>query len=114
MIRMRWGFDPVRACAAVLLSCAVLLAGCANGGGSSQVHGSVYMGVGYSNPWYWGPCCDNDVVVIGPPGGSGSQPRPEHPIAKPLPSAPVAKPLPAAAPTRPTAMPRGAGGARRR
>ena len=102
------------------LSLVALLAGCANGGGSSQIHGSMYAGVGYSNPWYWGPCC-NDTVVIGPPpDGSGRPPggsvgaRPEHPIASPPPSAPVARPLPAPAAPRPVATPRAGGGARRR
>jgi hypothetical protein len=106
-------------CVFVLLCAAAALSGCANGGGGAQVHGSMYMGVGYYNPWYWGPCCD-DVVVIGPPDGSrprppdgaGSAPRPEHPIANP-PPAPAARPVPAAAAPRPVAMPRGGGGRRR-
>ena len=119
MNRPNWLYVGCRLELAGLLCAVAFLGGCANGGGSSQVHGSVYMGVGYSDPWYWGPCC-NDVVVIGPPdgsrppNGSGSRPRPEHPIAKPPPSTPVARPLPAAAPPRPVAAPRVGGGARRR
>jgi hypothetical protein len=104
------------------LGLTTLLGGCASGGGSGDVHGSVYMGVGvgYYDPWYWGGCCDDDVVVIGPPGGSSpstppsqppssAPPRPTHPIAKPPPA--VARPMPAA--PRPTAVPRGGGGRRR-
>ena len=101
--------------AATLLALAALIAGCANGGGSSQVHGSVYMASGYYDPWYWGPCC-HDSVIIGPPVSppGGDAPRPEHPIATPPPSAPAARPLPAAAPPRPVATPRVGGGGRRR
>jgi hypothetical protein len=89
-----------------LLLGAVFLAGCASGG-SGQVSGSVYAGVGYNDPWYWGACCyDDPSVIVGPGGGrpSNGRPgaRPEQPIAKPLPS------------PRPTPMPRPAAGGRRR
>lgn len=97
------------------LLCGVgVLAGCASGG-SGQVHGSMYMGVGYYDPWYWGPCC-HDTVIVGPPNPSPPGARPdgphvEQPIAKPPPSAPAARPLPAS--PRPVATPRAGGGRRR-
>jgi hypothetical protein len=124
MSRVTALFDVHPLTLASALCVAALLAGCANGGGSSQVHGSVYMGVGYYDPWYWGGCCyDDDDVVIGPPDGGerpppdwADRPRPEHPIATP--PAATARPLPAAstrpaASPRPVAMPRGGGGRRR-
>jgi hypothetical protein len=83
---------------------AVFLAGCATGG-SAQVSGSVYAGVGYNDPWNWGPCCYNETVIVGPPDrpSDGRPPvRPEQPIANP-PSSP-----------RPAPMPRPAAGGRRR
>jgi hypothetical protein len=106
-----------RANLTAVLGIAGLLAGCANGG-STQIHGSMYAGVGYYDPWYWGPCC-SDTVIVGPPPPAGERPggpvgaHPEQPIAKPPPSAPVARPLPAPAPPRPVAAPRGGGGRRR-
>jgi hypothetical protein len=95
-----------------LLLGAVFLAACATGG-SGQVSGSVYAGVGFYDPWYWGPCCyDEPGVVVGPPPGGppGGRPppdgrppvRPEQPIAKHSPS------------PRPAPMPRPAAGGRRR
>lgn len=103
-----------RLAVAALLCGAGVLGGCASGG-SGQVHGSVYMGVSAYDPWYWGPCC-HDTVIVGPPPPSGARPdapHVEHPIAKPPPSAPAARPLPAQAAPRPAAMPRGGGGRRR-
>jgi hypothetical protein len=94
----------------VALISVVVLSGCASNG-SGEVHGSVYMGVGYYDTWGWGACCyyGSPPVVVGPPPahppGAGA-PRPENPIASPPPSRPAA-PAP-----RPAA--RAGGGGRRR
>ena len=113
-----------------LLASALLLSACATSD-YSNVGGSVYMGVGYSDPWYWGPCCYSvppggvgpppgrppdggagalrpEHPIASPPGGAAGAPRPEHPIAKPPGAA--ARPIPS---PRPAAMPRGGGGRRR-
>lgn len=88
---------------ALLTSCGVLLpilgwlAGCASSdsGGSSQVSGNMYYGVGLYDPWYYdGGYYPPDVIVTPPP-------RPEPP---PRPTQPIARPLPAPSP-RPTPMP---------
>ena len=79
--------------AAILVAC-LLIAGCAGSGGSGHVHGSVYMGAGYYDPWYWDRI--DDPIYIGPPParpdrpdrpGVERPPRPAHPIARPRPSA---------------------------
>ena len=66
-------------------------------GGSATVSGGVYYGVGFYDPWYYGGYYPPDVIVTPPPGGSrppgGSQPHPEHPIARP-PAAPTPAPRP--------------------
>lgn len=70
-------------------------------GGSTQVSGSVYYGVGFYDPWYYGGYYDDvDIIVTPPdrpdrpPGEIAPPPRPTHPIA----------PAPSPAP-RPTPMP---------
>jgi hypothetical protein len=71
-----------RCAAALVLTCAVVLInGCASSGGA-DVHGSIYMGVGYSDPWYWGPGYVPPPAYIGPPPAH-RPPRPAHPIAPP-------------------------------
>ena len=73
--------------------------GCATEGTSSVgLYGDTYF---YDDPWYYGGCCIDVPVEIGPP-----DPRPEHPIANPppiRPTHPIATPSP-----RPTPMPRAA------
>ena len=69
-------------------------------GGSTQVSGSVYYGVGVYDPWYYGGYYDDVDIVVTPPDrpdrppGEVTPPRPTHPIA----------PAPSPAP-RPTPMP---------
>ena len=62
-----------------------------DGGGSSQVSGSFYYGVGFYDPWYYGDY--HDDVIISPPPGMNN-PRPSHPIAMPpsMPSMPRPSP----------------------
>ena len=82
-------------------------------GGSTNVSGSVYYGMGFYDPWYYGSY-DNDLDIIvtppdrptSPPGGITPPPRPTHPIA-PTPS-PRPAPMPSI-PSTPRAMPRGGG-----
>ena len=84
---------------AALLMLWLLLAGCADTGGG-HVHGSVYMGTGYYDPWYWGPGYVPPPGYIGPPPQRPDRPdRPDHRPPKPTP--PIAKP-----PPRPMPMPR--------
>ncbi len=103
-----------RLCAMLLLACcAVLASGCASDGTSASVHGSVYYGVGWSDPYYYGGGWGNDVVVVPNPPN-----RPERPDTLPG-NQPRPTPLPAAGvasrPSIPaTPRPRGGGGGRRR
>src|SRR6185369_548996 len=80
-------------------------AGCeSTDGGGSSVSGSVYYGVGFYDPWYYGGYYDDvDIIVTPPdkpisqpPGGSTPPPRPTHPIA----------PTPAPRPTPMPSIPR--------
>ncbi len=71
------------------------LTGCesTDGGGSTQVSGSVYYGTGFYDPWYYGGYYPPDVIVTPPPSNPGA--RPSQPIAKPLPSIPsTPRPMP--------------------
>jgi hypothetical protein len=71
------------------------------------VHGSVYYGVGWYDPYYYGGGYGGDVVVVPNPPD-----RPDRPVTQPRPT-----PLPATgAPSRPSipAAPRPSGGGRRR
>jgi len=103
------------------LNAALLLAlapftGCesTDGGGSAQVSGGMYYGVGFYDPWYYGDY-NNDITITPPPGSGrppgdrpGSQPRPEQPIARP-PAASAPRPMPSI-PSAPRGM---SGGGRR-
>jgi hypothetical protein len=112
------------------LASLVLLAACeSTGGGSSGGSVSMYYGVGFNDPWYYGPGYPYygpyppPVVVVPPPPGNrpGDRPRPEPPIATVPPSRPTTKPAtrPQPVSTRPASssmsrpMPRGGGGRRR-
>jgi hypothetical protein len=126
----RWARTVCRASLLSLLPSVLLLGACATSD-YSNVGGSVYVGVGYSDPWYWGPCCyPTPPAGVGPPpatppGGGAGAPHPEHPIASPpgggagaphpehpiaTPPAAAARPMPS---PRPAATPRGGGGRRR-
>ena len=84
--------------------------GCESTDSGAHVSGSVYYGVGFYDPWYYGGYYDDiDVVVTPPdrpstpPGGTTPPPRPTHPIA-PAPS-PTPRPTPMPSIPR-TPMPR--------
>jgi hypothetical protein len=112
------------------LASLVLLSACeSTGGGSSGGSVSMYYGVGFNDPWYYGPGYPYygpyppPVVVVPPPGnrpggpGEGLGPRPVPPIATVPPSRPSTRPQPVS--SRPASssmsrpMPRGGGGRRR-
>ena len=96
----------------LILAGALLLpafTGCESTGGGTHVSGSVYYGVGFSDPWYYGGYYDDvDIVVTPPdrptpPGGSTPPPRPTHPIAP----APTPRPTPMPSiPSTPRVTPR--------
>jgi len=99
-----------RLCAMLLVACCAALAGsCASDGTSGSVHGSVYYGVGWHDPYYYNGGWDGDVVVVPNPPS-----RPERPVTLP---GDQPTPLPATRPaSRPSipAAPRPGGGGRRR
>jgi len=113
----------LRLLAALALMLAAL-SGCESTGGGGNVSTSVYYGVGFYDPWYYGGYGDVDVIVTPPdrPARPEGAPRPEHPIARPpverppeaaprSSSTPTARPTPSI-PSTPRAMPRGGGGRR--
>jgi len=110
--KVRAPFDwLLRSLNAVLLLSISGFTGCesTDGGGTSQVSGSIYYGVGFYDPWYYGDYHDHgDIIVTPPPGGSGhpNPPGPDRPVPPPRPEHPIAKPPPASRP--PTASPRSA------
>ena len=93
--------------AAVVMLALVTFTGCESTGGGGS---SVYYGVGFYDPWYYGGYHDDvDIIVTPPdrPDRPDSGPRPEHPIARP----PTTSPRPTPMPSIPS-MPRGGGGRR--
>jgi hypothetical protein len=86
-----------------------LFTGCESTDGGGSVSGSVYYGVGFSDPWYYGDHYDDvDIIVTPPDTGHPDRPtpppRPAHPIA------PTPTPRPTPMPSIPrTPMPRARG-----
>ena len=83
------------------------LTGCESTDSSTHVSGSVYYGVGFYDPWYYGGYYDDVDIVVTPPDRPGNPPdgtappRPTHPIA------PTPTPRPTPMPSIPrTPMPR--------
>ena len=75
----------------------------------ANVSGSVYMGVGYYDTWYYGHDDYPPDVIVTPPDRPDDTPRPEHPIANPPPtSTPRPTPMPSI-PSTPRPMPRAGG-----
>ena len=81
-------------------------AGCeSTGGGSSNVSGSVYYGVGFYDPWYYGDNSYDGDIIVTPPDRPGRGEHPEHPIARPPPAS-SARPTPMPSiPSAPRPMP---------
>ena len=88
--------------AAVGLLLVGTLTGCeSDNSGSMHVHGGMYYGMGYYDPWYYGGGYYPPDVIVTPPENPGNSPRPEHPIVKPPPaSGPKPTPRPSI-PSRP-------------
>jgi hypothetical protein len=78
-------------------------------GGSSQVSGSAYYGVG--DPWYYGGYYDGSDIIATPPNRPEAPPHVEQPIARPPASTPRPTPMPSI-PSAPRPMPSGGGGRR--
>jgi hypothetical protein len=75
--------------------------------GDGNVSGSVYYGVGFYDPWYYGDYHDHGDIIVTPPSDRpGSGARPEQPIARP---SPAPRPTPSI-PSSPRPMSRGGGG----
>jgi len=85
----------------------IVFTGCeSTDSGSSSVSGSVYYGVGFYDPWYYGGYYDDaDIVVTPPPSRPEPPPRPTHPIAPPSAPAPRPTPMPSI-PSTPRPAPR--------
>lgn len=109
--------------AAIICLALGVLTGCEStgGSGSSQVSGSVYYGVGFYDPWYYGGYGYDDVDIIVTPPERPNNPdrpvRPEQPIARPpaessrppaVSTRPTSRPMPSI-PSAPRPMPRAAG-----
>jgi hypothetical protein len=86
----------------------VAFTGCesSGGGGGGNVSGSIYYGVGFSDPWYYGPGYYPPPPPPPPPDRPDRPVKPEQPIARPTPSP---RPMPSIPST-----PRMGGGGRRR
>jgi hypothetical protein len=105
---------PLKLVAALLLAPGAFTGCESTDGGSAQVSGSVYYGVGFDDPWYYGGYYDDADIVVTPPDRPNrpdSPVRPEHPIARPPSSTPRPTPMPSI-PSAPRPMPRGGGGRR--
>jgi len=82
--------------------------GCGTTDGGGSVSGSMYYGVGFYDPWYYGGH-DNDVdIIVTPPDRPGRPVHPEQPIARPPSSTPRPTPMPSI-PSAPRVAPRGGG-----
>jgi len=99
-----------------LLVALAAVTGCESTDGGGSVSGSVYYGVGFSDPWYHGGYYDDADIVVTPPDRPDRPDRPvrpEQPIARPPASTPRPTPMPSI-PSAPRPMPRGGGGGGRR
>jgi len=95
--------------ASVLLAAILAFSGCKSSeDGSAYVSGGLYYGVGWADPWFYGPeAYPPAVIVTPPPERPEAGPHPEHPIAKPPPSTPKPTPRPMPSiPSRPRPAPR--------
>jgi hypothetical protein len=72
------------------------LSGCKSTEGGGNVSGSVYGGVGFYDPWYYGGYWHDPDIIVPPPPPNRPEPppRPTHPIAKPPAAAPRPTPMP--------------------
>lgn len=94
---MRTALSSLKAIAVLVLTLG-LFTGCESTDGGGNASGSVYYGVGFYDPWYYGDYHDHDDIIVTPPPGErppgGTGAHPEHPIARPPPAAPAPRPTP--------------------
>jgi len=87
-------------CVAAVSLALVAVTGCesTDGGGSSSVSGSMYYGVGFYDPWYYGGYGYDDVDIIVTPPDRPDRPdrpvAPSQPIARPPTASPQPRPMP--------------------
>jgi hypothetical protein len=79
---------------AVLAGLLLVSAGCESTEGGGTASTSVYYGVGFYDPWYYGGDCDDPDIIVTPPDRPDSAPHPEHPIARPSPPVAAPRPMP--------------------
>jgi len=73
------------ACVLMTVLAGISFSGCESAGGG-DVHGSMYYGAGFYDPWYYGHYYDDpDLIVTPPPSRPEPPARPTHPIARPTP-----------------------------
>lgn len=64
----------------------VAFTGCESSNGGGNVSGSVYYGVGFYDPWYYGDYYyPPDIIITPPPAGTTPPVCPEQPIYNPSP-----------------------------
>ena len=108
---MKYFTGPLKLIAASTLLL-VVSTGCETTDGGN-VSGSVYYGVGFYDPWYYGGYDDDvDIIVTPPdrPNRPDNRPRPEHPIV--IPPSSSSRPMPSI-PSTPRVSGGGGGGGRR-
>lgn len=91
----------------MLLSLGVFTGCESTDGGGSSASTSVYYGVGFYDPWYYGDYHDHADIIVTPPRPGErpiAPPRPENPLPPPRPEHPIARPTPTPAPA-PRPMP---------
>jgi hypothetical protein len=100
--RLRWSGWTLAALVA-LGSTLAFGPGCSStGSGSSTVSGSMYYGVGFADPWFYGSYYYPPAVIVPPPPPMRPPPIQRPPVASP----PIVRPTPMPSiPARP--MPRG-------
>jgi hypothetical protein len=64
---------------AFLVVATVAFTGCETTG-DGNVSGSMYYGVGYYDPWYYGGYYDAPDIIVTPPAQPAAPARPAHPI----------------------------------
>lgn len=92
---------PLRKVFAALVLALIAFPGCESTDSGGSVSGSVYYGVGFYDPWYYGGYYDDVDIIVTPPDRPEPPPRPTHPIAP----APAPRPMPSI-PSAPRPMPR--------
>ncbi len=90
---------PLKILMTVIAACSLaflILPGCASSdSGTPEVNSSMYYGVGFHDPWYYGAAYYPPDIIVTPPARPVDPPHVQHPIVTPPPSAaPAPRPLP--------------------